>query len=186
MPVVGELADPARACRPSDARGLRAAADQRRAVDTQRRPVDRAGAGAGADRARVSLEEVQRAPLPIDEDVAPSIALRSIAVVIVLLAAISLIAAGIIGTGTAHAASGAYTVNPLVSDAAATPAPLTDASLVNGWGLSAGLTAGRSPLSVPTAPASARSTRGSRSPTIACTRPTSTTVASTSSTRPSS
>ena len=36
----------------------------------QRRPVDRAGAGAGARRARISREEVERAPLPVDEDVA--------------------------------------------------------------------------------------------------------------------
>ena len=69
----------------------------------------------------------------------PSSALRSIAVAIALLAAVALIAAGIIGAGTARAASDAFAVNPLVSDGGAT-APSTDASLVNGWGLSAGPT----------------------------------------------
>ena len=49
-----------------------------------------------------------------------SSALRSIAVAIALLAATALIAAGIIGTGTARAASNAFTVNPLVSDGGAT------------------------------------------------------------------
>jgi uncharacterized protein (TIGR03118 family) len=61
-----------------------------------------------------------------------SIVLGSIALAIALFAAA-------VGLGTAWAASDAYTVNPLVSDGA-TPAPLTDASLVNGWGLSAGPT----------------------------------------------
>ena len=36
--------------------------------------------------------------------------------------------------------AGIYNVHPLVSDSAAVPAPATDASLVNGWGLSAGPT----------------------------------------------
>ena len=36
--------------------------------------------------------------------------------------------------------AGIYNVQPLVSDSAAVPAPATDASLVNGWGLSAGPT----------------------------------------------
>jgi uncharacterized protein (TIGR03118 family) len=69
----------------------------------------------------------------------PSSALRSIAVAIAILAALALIAAGIIGVGTAGAATDVYIVNPLVSDGA-TPAPITDTSLVNGWGLSAGPT----------------------------------------------
>jgi uncharacterized protein (TIGR03118 family) len=68
-----------------------------------------------------------------------SIALRPFAVAIAAFAAIALIAAGIIGIGTAHAATDAYIVNPLVSDGG-TPAPLTDPSLVNGWGLSVGPT----------------------------------------------
>jgi uncharacterized protein (TIGR03118 family) len=65
----------------------------------------------------------------------PSNAVRPIAV----LAGSALIAAGIIGAGTARAASDAFTVNVLVSDGGA-PAPSIDASLVNGWGLSAGPT----------------------------------------------
>src|SRR3954453_5927381 len=66
-------------------------------------------------------------------------ALRSIAVAIAMPVAAALIAAGIIGTGTARAATDAFTVNPLVSDGDMT-APSTDAALVNGWGLSAGPT----------------------------------------------
>jgi uncharacterized protein (TIGR03118 family) len=42
--------------------------------------------------------------------------------------------------GTSRAASDVYSLNPLVSDGGATPAPSTDPSLVNGWGLSAGPT----------------------------------------------
>ena len=59
----------------------------------------------------------------------PGIALRSIALATAVLAVAS-------ATGTARAASDAYTVNTLVSDGGTT-APSTDASLVNGWGLSA-------------------------------------------------
>jgi uncharacterized protein (TIGR03118 family) len=62
----------------------------------------------------------------------PRIQLRSIAFAIAVVAAA-------IGAGTGRAASAAYIVTPLVSDGG-TPAPLTDASLVNGWGLSAGPT----------------------------------------------
>jgi uncharacterized protein (TIGR03118 family) len=62
----------------------------------------------------------------------PSIALRSIALAIAVLAVA-------VATGTARAASNAFIVNPLVSDGG-TAAPSTDASLVNGWGLSAGPT----------------------------------------------
>jgi uncharacterized protein (TIGR03118 family) len=62
----------------------------------------------------------------------PSIALRSIAIAIV-------VSAFAIATGSAHAATNIYKVNPLVSDGG-TAAPTTDASLVNGWGLSAGPT----------------------------------------------
>jgi uncharacterized protein (TIGR03118 family) len=61
-----------------------------------------------------------------------SIALGPIALAIALIAAV-------IGVGTARAASDAYVINPLVSDSGTT-APSTDASLVNGWGLSAGPT----------------------------------------------
>src|SRR6478735_3524534 len=52
--------------------------------------------------------------------------------------AIAVLAAAV-GIGAASATSNAFTVNPLVSDGGAT-APSTDASLVNGWGLSAGTT----------------------------------------------
>ena len=49
------------------------------------------------------------------------------------------VVAAAVGAGTARAASDAYIVTPLVSDGGTT-APLTDPSLVNGWGLSAGPT----------------------------------------------
>jgi uncharacterized protein (TIGR03118 family) len=62
----------------------------------------------------------------------PRIALRSIAFAIAVLAAV-------IGVGSARAASNAFSVTPLASDGGTT-APSTDASLVNGWGLSAGPT----------------------------------------------
>jgi hypothetical protein len=62
----------------------------------------------------------------------PRVALGSIALAIALLAAA-------VGTGTVRAASDAYSVTPLVSDGGST-ASSTDASLVNGWGLSAGPT----------------------------------------------
>jgi hypothetical protein len=62
----------------------------------------------------------------------PRTALRSIALAIAVLA---------VASATARAvASDAYTVNPLVSDGAATAAAATDTSLVKGWGLSAGPT----------------------------------------------
>src|SRR3954447_23516219 len=63
----------------------------------------------------------------------PSIALRSIALAIILTIAAA------IGATTSRAAVDAYTVNPLVSDGGVT-ASSTDAALVNGWGLSAGPT----------------------------------------------
>jgi uncharacterized protein (TIGR03118 family) len=62
----------------------------------------------------------------------PGITFSSIAVA--TAAIVSAVAAG-----TAHAAADVFTVNPLVSDGGVT-APLTDPSLVNGWGLSAGPT----------------------------------------------
>jgi uncharacterized protein (TIGR03118 family) len=62
----------------------------------------------------------------------PSIALRSIALAVAVLSVA-------VGTGTARAATDAFIVTPLVSDGGTT-APSTDASLVNGWGLSAGPT----------------------------------------------
>jgi uncharacterized protein (TIGR03118 family) len=62
----------------------------------------------------------------------PNTALRSIALAIAVLTAA-------ICAGATRAASDAYVVNPLVSDGG-TSAPTTDASLVNGWGLSAGPT----------------------------------------------
>jgi hypothetical protein len=51
----------------------------------------------------------------------------------------ALAAAAAVGTGTVRAASDAYIVNPPLSGGSTT-APLTDPSLVNGWGLSAGPT----------------------------------------------
>jgi uncharacterized protein (TIGR03118 family) len=48
--------------------------------------------------------------------------------------------AGITGAADARQQADIYTVHALVSDGTATPAAATDASLVNGWGLSAGPT----------------------------------------------
>ena len=55
------------------------------------------------------------------------------------VAAVVLVAA-LAGAAQGRESANAYTVNPLVSDSTATPASATDASLVNGWGLSAGPT----------------------------------------------
>ena len=59
--------------------------------------------------------------------------------------AIAVLAVGVLATALAAAALGRsaadiYSVHALVSDSSATPATATDASLVNGWGLSAGPT----------------------------------------------
>jgi len=48
--------------------------------------------------------------------------------------------AWVAGAADAREQAGIFTVHPLVSDSAAVSAPATDASLVNGWGLSAGPT----------------------------------------------
>ena len=48
--------------------------------------------------------------------------------------------AWVAGAANAREQADIYTVHPLVSDSAAVSAPATDASLVNGWGLSAGPT----------------------------------------------
>jgi len=57
------------------------------------------------------------------------------------LALLVLIAAAVAVAGASgHTTANIFNVNPLVSDGAATPAPTTDTSLVNGWGLSAGPT----------------------------------------------
>jgi uncharacterized protein (TIGR03118 family) len=58
---------------------------------------------------------------------------------------VAVLAAGVLAAALAAAALGRsaaniYSVHPLVSDTSATPASATDASLVNGWGLSAGPT----------------------------------------------
>ena len=57
----------------------------------------------------------------------------------VLIGAASLIT-GVAGTANASPQASFYAVNALVSDSSATPAPTADASLVNGWGLTAGPT----------------------------------------------
>ena len=48
--------------------------------------------------------------------------------------------AALAGIANAREQAGIYSVHPLVSDSAAVAAPAVDASLVNGWGLSAGPT----------------------------------------------
>lgn len=65
----------------------------------------------------------------------PNRRLRSLA-----FAAATVIAAAVAGSAQGLGAAAAYTVHPLVSDSSATPAPATDASLVNAWGLSDGPT----------------------------------------------
>jgi uncharacterized protein (TIGR03118 family) len=57
----------------------------------------------------------------------------ALAVAAVFFAAVAVAASG-------RSAANIYTVHPLVSDTSATPATANDASLVNGWGLSAGPT----------------------------------------------
>ena len=58
------------------------------------------------------------------------------------LAVVAAIVAATVAAGGAGAAPAlvAYNLYPLISDGAAVPAPLADASLVNGWGLSASAT----------------------------------------------
>ncbi len=56
------------------------------------------------------------------------------------VAAVVLVAAAVAGAAHGRAAADIYTVHALVSDNGAVPAAATDASLVNGWGLSAGPT----------------------------------------------
>lgn len=55
--------------------------------------------------------------------------------VLVVFAVVVAVAAG---SAQSRATADVYTVHPLVSDSSATPAPATDASLVNPWGLTAG------------------------------------------------
>ena len=50
------------------------------------------------------------------------------------------IAACVAGAASGRTAAGIFNVHPLVADTSGTQAPLSDASLVNGWGLSAGPT----------------------------------------------
>ena len=57
-----------------------------------------------------------------------------------VFAAAAVIAAAVAGSAQGREAAAVYTVHPLVSDSSATPAPATDASLVNSWGLSDGPT----------------------------------------------
>ena len=56
------------------------------------------------------------------------------------LAVAAVFFAVVAGAGYGRSAADIYTVHPLVSDSSATSAAATDASLVNGWGLSAGPT----------------------------------------------
>jgi uncharacterized protein (TIGR03118 family) len=58
----------------------------------------------------------------------------------IALAAAVIAVAAAAGSAGAREAANIYNVHQLVSDGAATPAPATDASLVNAWGLSAGPT----------------------------------------------
>ena len=59
---------------------------------------------------------------------------------VVALAAAVVLAAAVAGAARGRVAADIYSVHPLVSDTSATPASANDASLVNGWGLSAGPT----------------------------------------------
>ena len=58
---------------------------------------------------------------------------------LVTIGAVVLVA-WVAGSAGARQLAGIYNVHPLVSDSAAVQAPAVDASLVNGWGLSAGPT----------------------------------------------
>jgi uncharacterized protein (TIGR03118 family) len=53
-------------------------------------------------------------------------------------AAATVTSAAVVGSAQGREAAAVFTVHPLVSDSSATPAPATDASLVNPWGLSDG------------------------------------------------
>src|SRR3954452_4593654 len=68
--VVGDLRGSVGALGGSDHRGARAAADRGLAARPQRRPCGGARPGAGARRPGVLLEQVERAALRVDEDVA--------------------------------------------------------------------------------------------------------------------
>jgi uncharacterized protein (TIGR03118 family) len=57
-----------------------------------------------------------------------------------IAAGVAALAASVAGAAQGRATANVYTVHPLVSDSAATPAAATDASLVNPWGLTAGPT----------------------------------------------
>ena len=70
MAVVGDLWFSVRAGAGRDDRSGRSAADRRLAGRPQWRPVDCAGAGVRALRARVPSEQVERAALRVDEDLA--------------------------------------------------------------------------------------------------------------------
>jgi uncharacterized protein (TIGR03118 family) len=56
------------------------------------------------------------------------------------VACAAVLVGGVAAAANAREQASAYTVHPLVSDGAAVPAPATDASLVNAWGLVAGPT----------------------------------------------
>jgi uncharacterized protein (TIGR03118 family) len=60
--------------------------------------------------------------------------------VVALALASAAVLAVVVGSAGAKAADDIFSVHALVSDGAATPAPGTDAKLVNGWGLTAGPT----------------------------------------------
>jgi uncharacterized protein (TIGR03118 family) len=59
---------------------------------------------------------------------------------VALVATVGVIFAAVAAAALGRQAAGIYTVHALVSDSTATPAAATDASLVNGWGLTAGPT----------------------------------------------
>src|SRR6266536_4802177 len=70
MAVVGDLPYSVRAGARGDERGPCSVTDGRLADRLERRPVDGAGAVAFAHRSGVPVEQIERAPLRVDEDVA--------------------------------------------------------------------------------------------------------------------
>ena len=65
---------------------------------------------------------------------------RNVFASLALVAAVGALASVITGAADGRTASAIYNVHALVSDSSSTPAAAADASLVNGWGLSAGPT----------------------------------------------
>jgi uncharacterized protein (TIGR03118 family) len=78
-------------------------------------------------------------PIDLFREEREGLAMKNHSAIVLMLASAAVFAAFVASAG-ARATDDIYSVHALVSDSAATPASGTDASLVNGWGLSAGPT----------------------------------------------